>query len=53
MELSEDGLTLKGGLENQSQNKVQIAGFNLFYNDNYEASFIQKKNGYSLLHLSK
>lgn len=52
MELSEDGLSLKGGLERQNQNKVQIAGFNLFYNDNYEASFIQKKNGYYYLYLS-
>lgn len=43
MELSEDGLSLKDGLETQKENKVQIAGFDLYYNDNYEASFIQKK----------
>lgn len=52
MELSEDGLSLKDGLETQKENKVQIAGFDLYYNDNYEASFIQKKNGYYYLYLS-
>ena len=52
MELSEDGLSLKDGLETQKESKVQIAGFDLYYNDNYEASFIQKKNGYYYLYLS-
>lgn len=52
IELESDGLSLKGGLEKQYEEKVQIAGFNLFYNDNYEASFIQKKNGYYYLYLS-
>ena len=52
VELTSDGTALKGGLETQKANKVQIAGFNLFYNDNYEASFIQKKNGYYYLYLS-
>lgn len=52
IELTSDGLSLLGGLEKQYEEKVQIAGFDLFYNDNYEASFIQKKNGYYYLYLS-
>ena len=52
VELSEDGLTLKNGLEYQKQNKVAIAGFEIFNLDNYEGTFIFKENNKYYLLLS-
>ena len=52
VELSEDGLTLKNGIEYQKQNKVAIAGFEIFNLDNYEGTFIFKENNKYYLFLS-
>ncbi|MGI6713950.1 MAG: family 43 glycosylhydrolase [Bacilli bacterium] len=52
VELNADGTALKDGLQAQYNNKRQIAGFNIFQQDNYEACFIQKKNGYYYIYLS-
>ena len=52
VELSEDGLTLKNGIEYQKQNKVAIAGFEIFNLDNYEGTFIFKENNKYYLLLS-
>ena len=51
-ELDETGTALKGGLEAQKEAKRQIAAYNIFENSNYEASFIQKHDGYYYLYLS-
>lgn len=52
IELTDDGLGLMGGLEYQRENKVALAGFEVFNNDNYEGSFIMKKDGWYYLFLS-
>ena len=52
IELTEDGLGLMGGLESQKESKVALAGFEVFNNDNYEGSFIMKKDGWYYLFLS-
>ena len=52
IELESDGLSLKGGLEYQKEHKTALAGFEIFNMDNYEASFIMKKDGYYYLFLS-
>lgn len=52
VELNSDGTALKGSLAEQKQAKKQIAAFNIFQEDNYEASFIEKKNGFYYLYLS-
>lgn len=52
IELESDGLSLKGGIEYQKDNKVALAGFEVFNMDNYEAAFILKREGYYYLFLS-
>lgn len=52
VELTDDGLGLMGGLEYQREHKVALAGFEIFNNDNYEASIILKKDGWYYLFLS-
>ncbi len=52
IELTDDGLGLKGGLEYQRENKVALGGYEVFESNNYEASFILKKDGYYYLLLS-
>ncbi len=52
VELSEDGLSLKGGVEEQRENKVAIAGYEVTELNNYEAAIIIKRNGYYYLFLS-
>ncbi len=52
IELESDGLSLKNGVEYQKENKVSLAGFETFAVENYEASFILKKDGYYYLFLS-
>ena len=43
VELSDDGLSLKGGVEEQRENKVAIAGYEVTELNNYEAAIIIKK----------
>jgi arabinan endo-1,5-alpha-L-arabinosidase len=52
VELEDDGLTLKGGLETQYEEKVAIAGYELNESKNYEAVFILKHDGYYYMFLS-
>ncbi len=52
IELEQDGLALKGGVDYQKENKASLAGFETFAVENYEASFIMKKDGYYYLFLS-
>lgn len=52
VELEEDGLSLKGGVETQNKEKHAIAGYELFENNNYEASIIFKEYGKYYLLLS-
>lgn len=51
-ELESDGLSLKGGLEEQYEKKVAIAGYERNESKNYEATIILKKDGYYYLFLS-
>lgn len=51
-ELDETGTQLKGGLEKQREEKVEIAGFHVFDSYNYEGSFIMKRDGFYYLFLS-
>lgn len=50
--LSDDGLSLYGGLEEQKKSKVAIAGYEIYEMANYEGTIITKKNGYYYLFLS-
>jgi len=52
VELSADGLSLSGGLEEQKQEKVSLAGYGINDLNNYEATFILKKDGYYYMFLS-
>lgn len=52
VELTSDGLELKNGLEYQKENKVALAGFEVFDMTNYEGTFILKKDGWYYLLLS-
>ena len=52
VELTSDGLELKNGLEYQKENKVALAGFEVFDMTNYEGTFIFKKDGWYYLLLS-
>ena len=52
IELTDDGLGLKGGLDYQKEHKVALAGYEIFENNNYEGSFILKKEGWYYLLLS-
>ena len=52
IELSQDGLSLKNGLEYQKENKKALAGYEVFENNNYEASLIIKRDGWYYLFLS-
>lgn len=52
VELTNDGLELKNGLEYQKENKVALAGFEVFDMTNYEGTFILKKDGWYYLLLS-
>lgn len=52
IELEEDGLSLKGGVEYQKEHKVALAGYERYEMNNYEASIILKKNGKYYLFLS-
>jgi arabinan endo-1,5-alpha-L-arabinosidase len=52
VELSEDGLGLKNGLEYQKENKVAIAGYSLNESNNYEGTIIEKIDNNYYLFLS-
>lgn len=52
VELEADGLSLKGGLQNQYDKKVAIAGYELNESKNYEGTIIIKKDGKYYLFLS-
>lgn len=52
VELESDGLSLKGGLEEQKEKKVAIAGYERNESKNYEATIILKRDGYYYLFLS-
>ena len=52
VELTEDGLGLQGGLEYQKEHKVSLGGYEINELNNYEATFIMKKDGYYYLFLS-
>ncbi len=52
IELTDDGLGLKNGLDYQKENKTAIAGFELYDMTNYEGTFILKKDGWYYLLLS-
>lgn len=52
IELEDDGLSLKNGLDYQKENKVAIAGYEIFENNNYEGTFIFKENNKYYLLLS-
>lgn len=52
IELAQDGLSLKNGLEYQKEHKTALAGYEIFENNNYEASLIIKKDGWYYLLLS-
>ena len=51
-ELSDDGLSLQGGLEKQKEEKVAIAGYEIYEMNNYEATIIIKRNNKYYLFLS-
>jgi len=52
VELNAEGTALKNGLADAVANKVMIGGYQMYEGTNYEASFIQKKNGFYYLYLS-
>ena len=52
VELESDGLSLKGGLQNQFEKKVAIAGYERNEANNYEGTIIIKKDGKYYLFLS-
>ena len=52
VELESDGLSLKGGLQNQFEKKVAIAGYEHNEANNYEGTIIIKKDGKYYLFLS-
>ena len=52
IELTDDGLGLKGGIEYQREHKTALAGYEVYEMNNYEGSFIMKKDGYYYLFLS-
>lgn len=52
VELESDGLSLKGGLQNQYEKKVAIAGYERNEANNYEGTIIIKKDGKYYLFLS-
>ena len=52
VELTEDGLGLKNGLEYQKENKVAIAGYEKYEMKNYEGTIIYKKDDKYYLFLS-
>lgn len=52
IELNDDGLSLKNGLEYQKENKHALAGYEIVDTNNYEASFILKAYGKYYLFLS-
>ena len=52
IELTDDGLGLKNGLEWQKQNKIALGGYEINEPDNYEGSLIVKREGYYYLFLS-
>lgn len=52
IELTSDGLELKGSLANQRETKVAIAGYERNDSQNYEAAFVLKRNGRYYLFLS-
>lgn len=52
VELEEDGLSLKNGLEYQREHKVALAGYSRYEMKNYEASIIYKRHGKYYLFLS-
>ena len=52
VELNSTGTALKNGLEDAIANKVMIGGYQMYEGNNYEASFIQKREGYYYLYLS-
>ena len=55
VELEEDGLSLKGGIEEANKNKIRIAGLDTSYQwevETYEGAYIIYENGYYYLFLS-
>lgn len=52
IELTEDGLSLAGGLEYQREHKIALGGYETFELNNYEASFLLRHDGYYYLLLS-
>lgn len=52
VQLSDDGLSLYGGIDYQKENKTAIAGYEVTESNNYEATFLYKKNGKYYLFLS-
>lgn len=52
IELTSDGLGLQNGVEYQKENKIALAGYELYEMNNYEASLILQYNGYYYLFLS-
>ncbi len=52
IELTDDGLGLKNGLDYQKEHKVALAGYEIYELNNYEASLIIKKDGWYYLLLS-
>ncbi len=52
IELTDDGLGLKNGLDYQKENKVALGGYEVFDTNNYEASFIKKHKDEYYLFLS-
>jgi len=52
IQLTDDGLGLKNGLDYQKENKISLGGYEVFDTNNYEASFILKANNAYYLLLS-
>ena len=52
IELTDDGLGLKNGLEYQKEHKIALGGYEIYELNNYEASMIVKKDGWYYLFLS-
>ncbi|MDR0832443.1 MAG: family 43 glycosylhydrolase [Bacillales bacterium] len=52
VELADDGLSLKNGLEYQREHKVAIAGYAIQESNNYEGTIIEKIDDYYYLFLS-
>jgi len=52
LELTSDGLGLKGGLEEQVQNKVALGGYSTYEMNNYEGAMIIKYDSQYFLFLS-